>query len=286
MAREINKFERSGNGMAIYSHINAELFQMIDAENIRTIFFAYDKDWANATYPNENDVKLLNSFFKTHKYITMDIEKNWMIQLLPEVECFRFSKYNGEAIELLKKNIVRKLHFNHSADIRTDLTDLLPFGDTLEHLYLDASQYKPHYKFEAMLNGMKKLKYLYVSSIKIDFSLVDENSTIEDFYFYGSKTKDWSGIEKFTRLKNLRVKNNTTMSGLGFLQNLPCLETAEFWWCSRIVQFPDLSHLVNLKKIHAFECNRLEDVEELKKLSGVEIHVQGKVLADKSFKTE
>ena len=284
MAREINKIERNGNGMAIYSHINAELFQMIDAENIRTIYFAYDKDWANATYPNENDVKLLNAFFKTHKHITMDIDKNWMIPLLPEVECFWFSKYNEEAIELLKNNTVRKLHFKHSADIKTDLTDLLPFGDTLEHLHLNASQYKPHVKFEAMLNGMKKLKCLHVTSIKIDFSLVDENSALEDFYYYGSKTKDWSGIAKFTRLKNLRVKNNTTMSDLDFLRNLPCLETAEFWWCSGIVRFPDLSHLVNLKKIQAFECNRLEDVEELKKLSGVEI--PGKVLPGKFYKTE
>lgn len=286
MPNEVNKVECSGTSMAIYSHIDEKLFQNTALKNLGIIYFAYEyEDWANGkSYPNEKDIALLNSFIKTHKNIMMDIDENWMIPLLSSVERFRFSKYNDEAVALLKNNTVRELCFRHSADSKTDLTSLLFFGDTLESLSLDASQNKPYDKFEAMFNGMIRLKNLDVTSIKIDFSLLDENNTLEDFYYYGSKTKDWSGIKKLIRLKKLRVKSNTTIATLDFLQDLPCLETIEFMYCSQIIRFPDLTNLKNLIKIYVLECNRLEDIETLKKLSSVEINVQGcKALPGKSY---
>jgi hypothetical protein len=283
--KKINKVKQEVMGLAIYSHINKELFQIIDAKKVKTIYFAYEyEDWANGkSYPNENDVRLLNTFLGTHKHITMDIDESWMLPLLPEVEHFRFSKYDSEAIELLKSNTVRGLYFRHSADQKTDLTALLPFGDTLEYLFLDASQYKPYYNFEIMLNGMKKLKSLEVSSIKIDFSLVNENNVLENFYNFGSKTREWNDFIKFLRLKNLHFDNNTVLSDIDFLQNLTNLETAKFLYCSKIARFPDLSRLENLKEIYALECNRLEDIEELKKLKDVKIYVQGKMVPGKWY---
>ena len=282
MSKEINKVEYSGRGMAIYSHINEDIFRTIDTGTVRTIYFAYAYG-GREDHPDENDIRLLNTFFRTNKHITMHIGKTWMIPLLPEVECFDFSKYREEEVELLRNNTVRKLHFGHSGDSRTDLTALLPFGDTLESLRLNASQYKPHNKVEIMLNGMKKLKELYMVSVKVDLSKLNENRSVEKFRFDGSKITDWSGIVKFRGLKDMVIRNSTTMSDIDFLRDLPCLETAQFWWCSNIIKFPDLSHLKHLKMIYATECKRLYDVEELKKLKGVSVHADGASLPGRSY---
>ncbi len=284
MVKEVNKVEISGARMFIYSSIDDTLFSTVNTEYVRSIGFAYLSP-EKGNYPNENDARCLNAFFKTHKHIIMDVHKDyWMIPLLPEVERFRLTCYDDEAIELLKNNTIRGLNIYYSAeDAKKDLRALLPFGETLEHLYLDAGQYKPYDKFEEMFNGMKKLKSLEVSSIKIDFSLLNENHTLEDFYYYGSKTKEWGGVAKFTRLKSLRFKNNITLSDIDFLRDLHFLETVDFMYCSKITRFPDLSHLSNLKKIYALECNRVEDIDELKKLNGVDIWVQGKAVPGKWY---
>ena len=286
MTTEINKIELNGSGMAIRSHINEELFRKIDAKKIGTIYFAYTyEEWQKGkSYPDEKDMVLLNTLFKENKHIRLDIDEKWMLPLVPEVERFWFKKYDGESVEFLKKNnTVRSLYFNNSADSKTDLTTLLPFGETLEYLHLDASQYKPYDNIEAVLNGMKKLSKLSLASVPIDFSRVNENSTLEILSYHGSKIKEWEGIVKLTGLKSLTISNNTTVSDLGFLLGLPNLEDANFMYCSRIVRFPDLSGLKKLKNIYALECNRLEDVEELKKLSNVDVSVQGKVLPGKSY---
>ena len=278
----LNKIEYNRGSLIISSHIDGTLLPTVDTKQFHTIEFASPE---KGVFPNAEDARHLNTFFKTNRQITLDVHRYyWMIPLFPEAERFRLIHWDDEAIEMLKNNIVKGLTLYYSAeDSKKDLTALLPFGDSLEYLYLDAGQYKPYTGFEAMLNGMKKLKSLKVSSMKIDFSLVNENSVLEYLYYYGSKTKEWSGLTKFSRLKSLRFKNNIALSDIDFLSGLPCLETVDFMYCSKIARFPDMSHLRNLKKIYALECNRVEDIEELKKLKGVEVWVQGKMVPGKWY---
>jgi hypothetical protein len=268
----MGKFEYNGFALTIGSHLDNEIIeilrQMKSLEKGR-IYFSYTYgEWSQngKSYPNENDLKIINNHF--NKNIILSGIENWWIPLLPNVEKFEFDGCDediDETIKLLKNNNVTALRFRNGPKKKFDLTKFLVFKDTLEDLYLDGN-YK---NIEILINGAKKLKNLEISSMKIDFNFIKESS-IEYFYYYGSKTKEWDGIVKFNKLKHLYIKANITMENLDFLQKLLYLETIEFLYCSKIKAFPNLENLKNLKKIFVFECKRLEDISEIKKLKNIE----------------
>jgi hypothetical protein len=270
-----NKMEHSGICLFLKSHINQKFMQQIDVDTVQRICFGYNyQDWADGKkYPNENDLKILNDFFKTHKNVEfagISEDESWQIPLLSEVEKFSINRLSLAMIDLLKNNRITKLDLRFPPEKQKyDLINLLIFKDTLEEWSLNEN-YK---NLEMALNGFKKLKKLSLSSIKIDFNLLEE-STVEDFYYYGSKTKEWDGIVKFNKLKHLMIKNNITLENIDFLQTMTDLETIDFWYCSKINHFPDLSHLCNLKKITAYDCKRLDDYENLGKLKR-DIEIKG-----------
>jgi hypothetical protein len=275
----VNKVENGGHYLQIRSHINKELFKELKPDILRTINFYYTyEDWAKngKTYPDTNDLRLINEYIKNNKQILLGDIENWWLPLLPELEEFRFvsDDFNEETIDLLKNNKVRNLIIDGSPKKKYDLENLIAFKDTLEELSVEGN-YK---NSETSINEMKKLKNLQITSIKIDFDLIAENSSIEYLYYYGSKTKEWDGIIKLKKLKHLFIKANITLENLDFLQKLKDLEILDLWWCSKIKRFPDLSGLKKLNKIEAQECKRLEDISELKKLKNVKVWTSGEML--------
>ena len=242
-----------------------------------------DKDWIRNVMngPDTNDFKSLNNRLKSNKNIYLHFMKNWWIPNLPELERFSFSDNNiEEAVELLKNNTVKTLEFKFGPKNKYDLKNLFIFKDTLEELILEDG--KNYINIESVINEMKKLRRLEVTSIEIDFTLLTQNR-IEHFYYCGSKTKEWAGIIKFKKLKHLHIHSNTTLTNIDFLQEFKDLEKLHLLYCSNIKRFPDLSGLNKLIEINATDCNRLEDISELKKLNGVEIHLNSKMLKEKFY---
>jgi len=284
----MGKYEYNGFALAIGSHLDSEIVEIIkQMQTLQTgrIYFSYTyEEWSKngERYPDKDDLKIINEYF--NKNIILSGIRNWWIPLLSNVEKFEFDRCEEdieEVIDLLKNNNVKALLFRNGPDKKFDLAKFLVFKDTLESLDIDGN-YK---NIEIVINEMKKLKNLSVSSMKIDFSLIKESS-IEYFYYYGSKTKEWNDIVKFKKLKDLYIKSNITIGNIDFLSELKDLETIKFWYCSNIKKFPDLSGLKKLKEIEAEECNRLEDISEVKKLKNIEIGIQGKMLPGKWYRVK
>jgi len=276
----MNKIKSCGDMLEIHSHINEKAIQLIEKlaeNNLERIQFDYD-----SVEPNENDIKVLNSYFRNHKEISFRWTENWMIPFLPDLEKFYFisSYFNEESIDLLKKNKVTALSIEYSPDKKFDLMKLIGFKDTLEELSLEGN-YK---NLEHFINETKKLKKLTLTSLKIDFDKIDEN-VIEEFNYYGLKTINWLEIAKLSRLKNLGIHTNNTLENLDFLSELKNLEILELSYCSKVKAFPDLTCLKNLKHINGIVLNGLENIDELKRLEKVEIQVHGKKLPKPYYST-
>lgn len=261
----INKIEitPSGNCLTIQSQINSDVFNNVCSEKLEIIKYLNYK-------PNEKDLKIINNYFKTNKKPRLEVE-NYHIPFLPEAEKFSMTRYNEEAIDLLKNNTVRKLTFWYGPEDKKklDLTKLLIFKDTLEELCFREGNYK---NLEITINGLKNLKALSLEKLKIDFSLIEHDS-LEYFFHFGSKTADWSNAANFKKLRHCTIWTNHKIETLDFLQKMTNLEYIELDQCSKITHFPNLEHLKNLRKIVLSGNKRLDDsveVEsELKKLKNL-----------------
>jgi hypothetical protein len=206
----INKVENGGNYLKIQSHINNDVFKELEHNKLRTIYFFYTyEEWSKngkSSYPDKNDLELLNGYIKDHKNILLSGIENWWIPLLSELERFEFNKCEediNESVELMKNNNARTLRLTHGPDKKYDLINFLAFKDTLEELSLDDNSYGRYKSIEIIINEMKKLKKLEVSSMKIDFNLIAESS-IEDLYYYGSKDKRMGWFSKAAKIKIFR----------------------------------------------------------------------------------
>jgi hypothetical protein len=189
--------------------------------------------------------------------------------------------FDEEAVTLIKRQRIKHLAFSFKFSCSLtqkkpfDLVQLLQFNDILEKLSLHGCNYS---NLEKMFNEMPKLTYLDVDTQKIDFSLINKNSTIESLHSEGTKTKEWNDITKLNSLKDLYINGNIALENIDFLLGLNNLEKLRLYNCSKITSVPDLSNLKKLKWVSMEICNRLEDISELKKLEGVEIHVSGKMI--------
>jgi hypothetical protein len=190
-------------------------------------------------------------------------------------ETFVTDNFNSETIESLGKNKYRHLIFRNCPEKKFDLTKLLIYKNFLEKLSLQGNDY---INLEIMINEMSKLIYLNLDTLKIDFSLITENSVLEYLGSEGSKTKEWNDIIKLKKLKDLYINGNITLENIDFLSKLKNLEKIRLFNCSKIIEIPDLSSLTKLKSISFEMCNRLENIDELKKIKNVEIHVSGKII--------
>jgi hypothetical protein len=272
----------------ISSHIDESAISILENTKwrIEWIQLSYTRDEETGrakVFQNENDFAILNRYFQNNKQTTLRWMENWWIPMLPNLERFAFTAnaVNEETVNLLQNSKVKSLWLEHSPDKKYDLQNLLVFKNTLEELLIEGK----YSNLELLINETKELKRLGLTSINIDFNKLDENS-IDDFYYYGSKVKDWTGIIKLKKLKKLKIKTSNSLDNLDFLKELKNLEIIELPYCSNIKTFPDLSGLKNLKSITAFDCNKLENIDELRKLKNVRIHVNGKMLPDKYYCTD
>jgi hypothetical protein len=269
----LNIIENKGRFLEIHSHINYEAVKILERETTdRTEFiqFSNNKTIKVPGYiliePNNEDIKIINSYFKFHKNIFFRWIENWWLPLLPELEKFMFLEYDREAINLIKNNKVTALIFENSPDKKYNLDELFIFKNTLEELSINGN-YK---NLEIMLNEMKQLNRLSLRSVKFDFEKINQND-IEYLFCYGSKTRDFDGIIKLNKLKHLNIANNMVLENLDFLSALNDLEIIELGYCSKIKKFPNLEHLKKIKKISLQECKNIENLNELKKLKHIEI---------------
>lgn len=272
----MNEIKNYGHFLEIRSHINYEalnILEQITANEVKFIQFSNKKTITIpgagfSVEPNKDDIVILNKYFAKHKDVYLRWIENWWLPLLPELEKFIFIKYSQDDIDLIKDNNVTALQFEKSPVNKYDLTNLLVFKDTLEELFLNGN-YK---NLEITINKLEKLKNISLLSIKIDFKKIDKNK-IEYLFYYGSKTKEWDEIIKLDKLKHLNIGNNTTLEDINFLKNFNKLEILELGYCVNIKVFPDLKHLQNLKKVRIVTCNKLENINEINKLTNAEVRI-------------
>ena len=228
------------NYAEISSHINEDAISILESAtwNIEWIQF-YNIE------PNIQDLKILNSYFKKYtKTYLRGVESEWL-EFLPDLQLINFSKLIPQNIELIKDRKITGLQFEYEPDIKYDFSSLLCFCETLEELWF-TGDYKNREETIKQLNNLKRLS---MSSVKLNDLSFLENLKIEDFYYYGSKIKDWTDLAKVTTIKEFRLKTNTNLENIDFVTHWQDLEVLEFWYCSGLLRFPNCEHLTKLKKI-------------------------------------
>jgi hypothetical protein len=155
----INKFVNNGNFVEINSHIDNNVLELIEKTDLKNV------EWIQfySIEPNENDIKVINNFFKKFPQIYLRwIEPSW-IKYLPDLQKFMFD-FTNENIEKIKNHNVLGLSFEHPLSKKDDLKVLYQFSETLQEIYLEGDIKNA----DEIISHFRKLKSLSLLSIKIE----------------------------------------------------------------------------------------------------------------------
>lgn len=242
--------------------------------------------------PDETTLKVLNDvIFKRRKDITLRVygyPDTWadisFLQLLPDLERFDwdtavFGSY--EPLYELNRLVHLGLGFTQPKP-KISLTFVADFKDTLESLNLEGD-YKD---FLPTIPLLKNLKTLWLTSTKLKGFEFLQGLPIETIGNYGGRVDSFEFLPNIQSLKKLWIKTNSKIENIDFIEQLPNLEDLELQYVAKVTKFPKCDHLKHLKRIFAFECNRLEDISEVKKLKNCDIFISGNKLEGRHYKFE
>jgi hypothetical protein len=242
--------------------------------------------------PDETTLTTLNDvIFKNRKDITLRVygyPDIWVdisfLNLLPDLERFDWDTAVFGSFEPLYK--LKKLaHLGlglMQPKPKISLKFIADFKDTLESLNLEGD-YKD---FLSTIPTLKKLKALWLVSTKLKGFDFLQGLPIETIGNYGGRVESFEFLPNIQSLKKVWIKTNSKIENVDFIEQLPNLEDIELQYVAKVIRFPKCYHLKNLQRVFAFECNRLEDISELKKLKNCDIYVSGKKLEGRYYKTE
>jgi hypothetical protein len=142
----MNDIEYNGRNIKIKSHLNEEAILIMKNMSSDTL------EWDQKSPPDEDELKILNEYFKNNKKTRFLGVENQFISLLPDVEKFMFITldFNEETIGLLKNNKVTSLRITGSPQKKFNLEKLLVFKGTLEEIFVTI---QPDSGFQSMKDG-------------------------------------------------------------------------------------------------------------------------------------
>ncbi|HSC54060.1 MAG TPA: hypothetical protein VLC98_10580 [Phnomibacter sp.] len=242
--------------------------------------------------PDEKTLRVLNDvIFKRRKDITLRVygyEDTWadisFLNLLPDLERFDWDTEvfgSHEPLYKINKLVHLGLGFTQPKP-KITVKFVADFKDTLESLNLEGD-YKD---LLTTISLLKNLKTLWLVSTKLKGFDFLQGLPLETIGNYGGRVESFEFLPNIQTLKKLWIKTNSKIENIDFIEQLPNLEEIELLYVAKVTRFPKCDHLKKLKRILAFECNRLEDISEVKKLKNCDVSISGKKLSGRHYKVE
>ncbi len=240
--------------------------------------------------PDLESLKILNEVvFRQRKDITLRIYRDWedvhLLKFLPEVERFNWDVvYPGNTIEPLY-HLKKLKHIGFGmfpGKSEFSLGFIKDFAGSLESLQV-AGDFKDLIPAIPHLSNLKSISFY---STKLPGFELLKGLPIEKLSNIGSKVENFGYLPYLPDIKELFIKDNTKILNIDFVQEMNNLETLTMNYVPKVTRFPKCDHLEHLKLISFFECNRLQDIEELKKLKNCLIMVTGNMLPGRCYKFE
>lgn len=255
--------------------------QLLQLPKLRVIQF-------HETKPDEVTLKILNEvIFKKRKDLTLRVygyDDTWadigFLHFLPNVERFSWNTDvfgSVEPLYKLKKLVHLSLGFRQPKKI--SLKFGLDFKDTLESIDL-IGDYKD---ITTTISELKNLRTIGFTSTKLKGFEFLQDIPIESFANFGGRVEEFKFLQNIHSLRKLFIKTNSKIENIDFIEQLPSLEEINLQYISKVKRFPKCDHLVNLRRIYALQCNRLEDISEVKKLKNCDIYVVGNSLPNRHY---
>lgn len=259
--------------------------QLLEMPRLRVIQFHDIK-------PNEATLKVLNDvLFKRRKDVTLRVfgyPDTWadisFLNLLPDLERFDWDTVSFGSFEPLYK-LIKLVHLGlgfTQPKPKISVQFLTDFKNTLESLNLEGD-YKD---LLTTIPILKNLKTLWLASTKLKGFDFLQGLQLETIGNYGGRVESFEFLPNIQTLKKIWIKTNSKIENIDFIEQLSNLEDIELQYVAKVTKFPKCDHLKKLKRIFVFECNRLEDISEVKKLKNCNILISGKKLDGRYYKVE
>lgn len=241
--------------------------------------------------PSKKTLQNLNDLvFKQRKDITLRVyggRGTWrdigFLRDLPELEKFDWHSDEFASIEPLYA-LNKLVHFGigyGNLNKKTSVSFLSDFNKTLTSIYMEGD-FKD---FTSTIPKISNLSDVCLFSVKLKNFDFLSGLPMKKLANYGGRVGDYDHVAQFKTIKHIWLKTNATLDKFDFISELPMLQVLELYYISKLRKFPNCDQLPKLKEIIAFECNRLSDIEEVKKIKNCKIWMTGKSLPGKFYKT-
>lgn len=265
-----DKKEKWGNfsgNINIYTDLkSSDIPKLISEKDIHSLqFFQF-------TNPKKRTWDVLNEFYQKYPEIGLRIvwyEKiDWdFYYQLPALRNFDISSYHTlDYKPLLKNRDLTDLGIGETKSIAVDLSFIKEFQN-LTTLWIDGMK-----KGLESASGLSKLERLTFRGVKMkNLDLINDLKNLKQLRLLFGSYKNLDSIANVKSIKTLEISRTRQIPDYDFLKSMDNLNSLYFEGMSRMESLPDLSGLINLKRIQIENNSRLTDITNLNQLQNLEI---------------
>lgn len=189
---------------------------------------------------------------------TEEISSLESIATLPNLEALQVGSPSLKSFDVLKVLPSGQLRELRLADTLPHKPSLLPVA---RFTSLQVLRIEGHSADLEAIEALRSLRQLSLTSIRLnDFTLLRTFPKLASFRFAAGAVKNVSALGQLEQLRHLEVFHSRGFDSLAFLVGLRSLEMLELGNLPRVLDFPDLSTLVKLRRVGVRNLKRLESL--------------------------
>ena len=264
-----SKKEKWGNyngNINIYDNLKiSDIPKLIKEKDIHSLqFFKF-------TDPNKKTWDVLNEFYIKHPEIGLRIVWNGQVNFdfysqIPSLRNFDISSFNTfDYTPLLQNKKLTDLGIGETKSIAVNLSFIKEF-ENLTTLWIDGMK-----KGLESVSELSKLERLTFRGVKMnDIDLIGNLENLKQLKLLFGSYKNLDGISNVKSIKTLEISRTRQIPNYDFLKTMGNLNSLYFEGMSKMKKLPDLSGLINLKRIQIDNNSKLVDITNLNQLSNLE----------------
>ncbi len=264
------KKERWGNfngNINIYDDLKlSDIPKLIQEKNIHSLQFY---QFSN---PNTETWNVLNEFYQ--KYPDIGLRILWYDEMnfdfysqLPALRNFDVSSYNtSDYTNLLQNKKLTDLGIGETKSTSVDLSFIKEF-EYLTTLWIDGM--KKGLESVAELTRLERLTFRGVKLNNLD--LINNLKNLKQLRLLFGSYKNLDAIANAKSIRTLEISRTRQIPDYDFLKSMHNLNSLYLEGMSKMESLPDLTGLINLKRIQIDNNSRLTDISNLNQLPNLEI---------------
>jgi len=116
----------------------------------------------------------------------------------------------------------------------------------------------------SIITELKNLKQLALCGLTLNnLDFLKSLPNLEYLWIQGSKLKNFNSLKGLKQIKAIKLFRIQKLDNIDFISNMTSLQYINIDNCSNLIEFPDTSKLINLRRVLIDTTKRLKDISQI-----------------------